>query len=171
MNTDGLKLANVSTLNSSLDLRVHISGLVWCKGFVLEIFALPSQFYLVTSEKHYNLLVHTFNGRSGKVGNPKPLFDWTQQHMTGSPRRLIVDNNGHLWMALDGGHGVIQVDPNSKLMKQFIGMPAERHNRQHPQQDKSGSIFALRGLGVHGKPPGEYKLNTVIINAKLPEHL
>ncbi|XP_033222526.1 regucalcin-like [Belonocnema kinseyi] len=196
MNFDGLKLANVSTLNFDLDLKTHISGFVWCKGIVVDPQASQVKVYLVNSETHNNLIAYKYHGKNGKIGNSKVVFDWSKQEMSGFPRRLTIDRDGKLWIALDGGHGIIQVDPNGKPKKiiQYVGLPAlsvgactfggpnydilfvstmpifhESHHGQHPQTDKGGSIFAIKGLHVQGWAPEEFRLNRFIIDSIFPE--
>ncbi|XP_033222528.1 regucalcin-like [Belonocnema kinseyi] len=190
MNTDGLKLANISSLNFKLDLKTHISGFAWCKGLVVDTYSPQSKWYLVNSDRHYNLLAYNYQMRNGRIGSSQAVFDWTQQRMTGSLRRLTVDRDGKLWIALDGGHGIIRVDAKGRNIMKYVGMPVlsvgactfggpksdilfistipSFHENHNGQKDKGGSIFAVLGLGVRGLPTKGFRLLQNIIESKLP---
>ncbi|XP_033223965.1 regucalcin-like [Belonocnema kinseyi] len=110
------------------------------------------------------------------------IFEWPNQHENGSPRRLTVDTGGKLWVPLDGGGGVIQVEPGFNEILRFISIPERRvgactfggpafnilyvstigsiHDNHdgHPPKVEAGSIYAVKGLGVQGWPPDQYNL-------------
>ncbi|XP_033222511.1 uncharacterized protein LOC117176376 [Belonocnema kinseyi] len=114
INVDGLKLGNLTSLNSELGLRRHITDVSSSSGFVWETHVTnPPTVYYVDSESNYNIDAYTFHSRSGRFVNSMVAFKRTGQ-MKGFPRRLTVDRGGKLWVPVNGGGETVN-EPNLKL--------------------------------------------------------
>ncbi|XP_033222530.1 regucalcin-like [Belonocnema kinseyi] len=173
MNTNGLRLANVSSLNYDLELTTHIKNIVSTVGIVFD--PRPPRrpkVYVIDSGKNYDIEAYSYHRTSGIFGSSNVVFNWAQQGRIGHPRRLTVDKNSHLWVPIYEGRTIIQVDPASENVLHFFFTSEERvgacvfggyrHERYHgiiPENDRGGSIFALKVPGVQGWPPKKYKMN------------
>ncbi|XP_033222532.1 regucalcin-like [Belonocnema kinseyi] len=183
MNEAGLPLGNVTFLNWAPRFITHIKGVVSSSGFVWDKFTTePPTLYFVDAGFNYNIRAYSFHSTAGNIKGGQAIFEWPNQHENGSPRRLTVDRTGKLWVPLDAGRGVIQVEPGFNQILRFISIPARRvgactfggpaldilyvstigsiHDNHdgHPPQVEVGSIYAVKGLGVQGWPPKEYNL-------------
>ncbi|XP_033222464.1 regucalcin-like [Belonocnema kinseyi] len=184
-NLEGLKIGNITSLNRLAQFATHIQAVSSTSGFVWDIHATnPPKFYLVDAARNYGVYTTGFHIKLGRFSDNGGLtLTWPKQGWTGSPRRLTVDREGNLWVPLFEGGGVIQVDPRINDILRFIPIPAQRvnactfggpkfdilyvstmwygHVNEHGQRqrfDEGGSIYAVKGLGVKGWPPGQYKL-------------
>ncbi|XP_033222529.1 regucalcin-like [Belonocnema kinseyi] len=188
-NINGNPLANVSSLSYDLDVATCVNNVVSSVGIVLITHTTFSpKAFVIDSKTNYNIDAYIYHPTPGKFGTKSVVFNWPQQRRMGHPRRLTVDKNGHLWVPIYEGGGVIQVDPRIEKVIDFFPIPAARvgacifgglnsdilyvstigyghelfQGIIHPN-DKGGSIFALRGLGVQGWPEKEYKLKNVFV--------
>ncbi|XP_033222465.1 regucalcin-like [Belonocnema kinseyi] len=190
-NTDGFKLGNISSLNGIPFFTTRIREVTSSSGFVFGL----RQFHFVDAGRNYGVFTCSFHSQKGTFGNGEVTFTWPKQGFTGFPRRMTIDTDGKLWVPLYEGGGVIQVDPRINKILRFIPIPARKvsactfggpdfdilyvstmwygHVNEHGQRQKydaGGSVFAVKGLGVQGRPPGKYKLRVenVIFKRYIP---
>uniref|UniRef100_A0A6P7GCQ3 Regucalcin n=1 Tax=Diabrotica virgifera virgifera TaxID=50390 RepID=A0A6P7GCQ3_DIAVI len=149
-----LKLTNLSISN----------GLVWNKNF--------TKFYFIDSQTK-NVDEYNYKEKSGTISNRRTVINIEDAGFEGIPDGLNIDLNGNLWVALFGGHYVLQVHPVTGEIIRKIKMPATYitsviwggnnfetlfvstsrlwlNREQLEKEPDAGSIFAVKGLGVKG---------------------
>ncbi|CAG9839071.1 unnamed protein product [Diabrotica balteata] len=157
-----LKLTNLSISN----------GLVWNKCH--------TKFYFIDSATK-NVDAYDYKEELGSITNRRTVINIEDAGFEGIPDGLNIDLNGNLWIALFGGHYVLQVNPVTGEIIRKIKMPAtyitsviwggnnfetlfvstsrlQLNREQLEKEPEAGSIFAVKGLGIKG-----LRLNMAII--------
>lgn len=150
------KLQNVSIGN----------GLAWSKD--------NKKFYYIDSTTK-KIDAYDFDLQTGNIANRKEVFDIAENKFEGIPDGMTIDENDNLWIALFGGHGIIQVDSRTGKLQRYIKMPVSyvtsvtfggpkldvlyvTSSRLHLDEEgmkrepDAGAIFTIEGLGVKGLP-------------------
>ncbi|XP_058797119.1 regucalcin-like isoform X2 [Phymastichus coffea] len=123
---------------------------------------------------------YDYNNADGSITNKRVIFDIKSNNIEGLPDGMTNDADGNLWVALFNGKAVIQIDPKrGKLLRKielpvdritsvafggpqldtlyvtsaYVGMTAE----QRKLKPDSGALYSIKGLGVKGCPPNNFK--------------
>ncbi|KAG5885193.1 hypothetical protein JTB14_036500, partial [Gonioctena quinquepunctata] len=164
------------TVNETILIEEKISktsisnGIAWSKN--------SDMFYFIDSNER-TVTGYNYNPISGKISNKTTVFDLHDYpELRGIPDGMIIDENDNLWVALFGGHSVIQVNPATGKLIKTIRMPAtyvtsvcfggpdldilfvttsKLHLNATGQLEEpsAGSVFVIAGLGVKGVPGHE----------------
>lgn len=108
---------------------------------------------------------------SGELGNRRTLVRYAADGGHGDG--LVVDAEGHLWVALWGGSAVHRYTPDGDL-ELVIELPATQVTKpafggpdledlyittaasRHPEEPQAGDLFRVRGLGIRGQRINRY---------------
>ncbi|XP_050514514.1 regucalcin-like [Diabrotica virgifera virgifera] len=149
-----LELTNLSISN----------GLVWNRNF--------TKFYFIDSATK-NIDEYDYKEKSASITNRRTVINIKDAGFQGIPDGMNIDLKGNLWIALFGGHHVLQVNPVTGEIIRKIKMPAtyitsviwggnnfetlfvstsrlRLNKEQLKEEPDAGSIFAVKGLGVKG---------------------
>ncbi|KAK0164549.1 hypothetical protein PV328_003165 [Microctonus aethiopoides] len=122
---------------------------------------------------------YDYNDNTGDISNRRTVFNLVEHNIPGIPDGLTIDIVGHLWVAINGGSRVIEIDPNTGKLFRTIRFPTAKINSvafggpnldvlyvvtaQHDlseqeliEQPLAGCIFAIRDLGTKGTPMLSY---------------
>ncbi|KAJ8682540.1 hypothetical protein QAD02_018332 [Eretmocerus hayati] len=126
------------------------------------------------------LAAFDFDLKSGRLSRGRVIFDLGSYLPKSIPDGMTIDSNGHLWVALYNGSAIIQVDPIHGRRLRTVDLPAPRitsvafggpqldilyvtsarfgmSEEEKEEYPFSGSVFAIRGLGVQGLPMNSFK--------------
>ncbi|XP_011638983.1 regucalcin-like isoform X1 [Pogonomyrmex barbatus] len=129
-------------------------------------------FYYIDSPTR-QVAAYDYQPYNGMICNKRIVFDLNTTNFQGVPDGMTIDADGNLWIALFGGHHVIQVDPKTGKVLSKVKLPAENvssvtfggslldilyvttsgHNLSSEQRKATpyaGAVFAVKGLGVRG---------------------
>ncbi|KAL0106317.1 hypothetical protein PUN28_016204 [Cardiocondyla obscurior] len=129
-------------------------------------------FYYIDSPTR-KVVAYDYNPNTGEISNKRIVFDLDDTDLTGLPDGMTIDTQGNLWIALFGGHHVIQVNPKTKKVIRKIKIPAENVTsvtfggplldilyvttsgfnltaKQLQETPDAGAVFAVKGLEVRG---------------------
>ncbi|KAJ8682520.1 hypothetical protein QAD02_018312 [Eretmocerus hayati] len=151
------------------------NGLVWGpKNDVMYYIDSPTR----------KIVAFDYNLEYGSLGSKRVVFDLERNHVIGIPDGMTIDAHGDLWIALYKGFAVIQVDPIHGRRLRTIDLPAPRitsvafggpkldilyvtssrfgmDDEEKKKYPSSGSVFAIKGLGVQGLPQTSFKYSKV----------
>ena len=103
---------------------------------------------------------------AGELGNRRTLVRYSPK--AGHGDGLVVDAEGHLWVALWGGSAVHRYTPDGEL-EMVIDLPTSQVTKpafggpdledlyittaaaRHPDEALAGDLFRVRGIGVRGR--------------------
>ncbi|KAJ8666826.1 hypothetical protein QAD02_008488 [Eretmocerus hayati] len=137
-------------------------------------------YYIDSTE--YQIWAFDYSNSTGSISKKRIVFDVKKNNLKGLPDGMTIDADGNLWIALFDGAAVIQVNPESGKLLRTIKLPAEKITsvafggpqldvlyvtsahvnmtaEQKEAKPESGSLFSIKGLGVRGLPPTDYKLS------------
>ncbi|XP_031778273.1 regucalcin isoform X2 [Nasonia vitripennis] len=164
-------------VDQDLNLRKIISPVSISNGLA---WSLQNDVMYYIDSMSYQIWAYDYNHKDGAINNKRVIFDLKKNNINGLPDGMTIDADGNLWVALFNGGAVIQIDPkNGKLLRkvelpvdritsvafgdpQFdtlyvttahVGMTAE----EKKSKPNSGSLYAIKGLGVKGCPPTNFK--------------
>jgi Entner-Doudoroff aldolase len=75
-----------------------------------------------------------FNPDGTSIGQPAIVTDF--MGVPGKPDGMCADTDGNLWVAMWGGGGAVQIDPQTGLGKQFVNVPPSNVSSVAVDQDK-----------------------------------
>ncbi|CAH1118845.1 unnamed protein product [Phaedon cochleariae] len=151
------------------------NGLAWSQD--------NKRFYHIDSSTRM-VVGYDYHEESGEISNKKIIFDLKDHpNLEDIPDGMTIDENDHLWIALFGGHSVINVDPASGELMRVIEVPVTyvtsvcfggpdldilyaTTSRLHldreglEKEPMAGRILAIEHLGVKGLPSREPALLT-----------
>ncbi|XP_014300520.1 regucalcin [Microplitis demolitor] len=142
------------------------NGLVWSHT--------NDSFYYIDSQA-YNIVVYDYDDTTGNISNKRILLDLKKNKIEGIPDGMTIDKAGNLWVAINTGGKVIQVDSKNGEVLRSVKMPVtdvssvafggpnkdilyvttardKLSEAQIKLQPTAGSVFAVHGLGVTGSP-------------------
>ncbi|XP_056641440.1 regucalcin-like isoform X1 [Diorhabda sublineata] len=156
--------------------KVSISnGLAWSKD--------NKKFYYIDSATR-DIDEYTFSLENASICNKRVVMNIKDHGYPGIADGMTIDENDHLWIAMFGGHEIIQVNPSCGKIMRKIKMPASYvtsviwggpkfdilyattshlhlDDKQMKEEPDAGSVYAIYGLGVKGFPS-----NQAVINCK-----
>jgi len=129
-------------------------------------------FYYIDSPTR-QVAAYDYNPNTGEICNRRIVFDLSKTDMQGVPDGMTIDADGNLWIALFGGHHVIQVNPRTGKILRKVKIPAENVTsvtfggplldilyvttsgfnltaQQRKATPDAGALFAVKDLGVQG---------------------
>nr|XP_023028338.1 regucalcin-like [Leptinotarsa decemlineata] len=152
-------------LNTSIS-----NGIAWSKD--------NTKFYF-TDSMEKTVAEYDYEEESGEISNRRIIFDLhNHSDLQGIPDGMTIDINGNLWIALFGGHAVINVDPRTGQIVNRIEMPVKYvtsvcfggpqfadlfvttsrlhlKENQLPEEPDAGCVFVVENLGIRGLPGNE----------------
>ncbi|XP_074033637.1 regucalcin isoform X2 [Leptinotarsa decemlineata] len=152
-------------LNTSIS-----NGIAWSKD--------NTKFYF-TDSMEKTVAEYDYEEESGEISNRRIIFDLhNHSDLEGIPDGMTIDINGNLWIALFGGHAVINVDPRTGQIVNRIKMPVKYvtsvcfggpqfadlfvttsrlhlKENQLPKEPDAGCVFVVKNLGIRGLPGNE----------------
>ncbi|XP_050507398.1 regucalcin isoform X1 [Diabrotica virgifera virgifera] len=153
------KVPNVSISN----------GLAWSKD--------NTKFFFIDSATR-DIEKWDYDAETGEISNKKIVINIKEDGYSGIPDGMTIDEDDNLWIALFGGHEVIQVETKYGRILRNIRIPAtyvtsvawggpnfdilyvttsQAHldEKQLRDEPDAGCVFEVRGLGVKGIPPNQ----------------
>ncbi|XP_045469327.1 regucalcin-like isoform X2 [Harmonia axyridis] len=147
--------------------NVSISnGLAWSRD--------NKRFFFIDSMTR-KIVVYDFDEEEGTLGDHKVLFD-LEKHpkLKGIPDGMTIDERDNLWVALFGGHGIINVNGKTGDLINYMKLPATyctalcfggphqqilfvttsnlKLNKEESQKEpQAGCVFAVTDIGVKGR--------------------
>ncbi|KAL7295469.1 hypothetical protein TKK_0011121 [Trichogramma kaykai] len=135
--------------------------------------------YYIDSPTH-QVWAFDYNVSTGDVHNKRVVFDLKKNNIKGIPDGMTIDVQGNLWVALFDGAAVIQVNPKTGKLLQKVQLPVDKitsvafggpnldilyvtsarvnmSDEEKSRKPDAGSLFAIKGLGVTGLPPYNFK--------------
>ncbi|XP_023954604.2 regucalcin-like [Bicyclus anynana] len=158
---------------TKLDDGIGISnGLAW---------DLKKRAMYYTDSLEFKIRKYDYDVETGEISNPKYIFDISNNSLGAVQDGTTIDSNGNLWVALLKGYGVIQIDPNGKIL-QRVDIPARQvtsvafggpnydilfvttgcmdlNDGVIQQGSCCGCTFMVTGLGVKGLPADNFRLS------------
>jgi len=164
------------------DLKLHTrltnisisNGLIWNKNY--------TKFYFIDSAT-FNIDEYDYQEKKGIISNKRVVINIRDAGFQGIADGLNIDENDNLWIALFGGHHVIQVNPKTGYIMKKIKMPAtyitsvlwggpnydvlfvlsSRFHLNETQliaEPTAGCVFTITNLGVKGRPSNQAIIQT-----------
>ena len=123
--------------------------------------------------------VFDYDEVAGTIANQQVAIDYNEYSLTGNPDGMCMDCEGKLWIACFNGGCVVRFDPVTGKKLAQVDVPSRQitsccfggpdystlyvtsafHNLPDTELEKypkSGSVFAVTGLGVKGFPAPVY---------------
>ncbi|XP_020286684.1 regucalcin-like isoform X2 [Pseudomyrmex gracilis] len=172
-------LGLLSRIDDEMKHVVEISPVSISNGLAWNI--QDDTFYYIDSPTRV-IAAYDYDPINGKISNRRVVFDLNDTDLSGVPDGMTIDTDGNLWIALFGGHHIINVNPKTKQLLRKIKLPAENvtsaafggplldilyvttsgHGltaEQRKETPYAGSVFAIEGLGVHGLIANSFKIS------------
>ncbi|XP_072761934.1 regucalcin-like [Anoplolepis gracilipes] len=175
-------LGSLYRINETLQFEKEITpvsisnGLAWNKK--------DNTFYYIDSPTRH-IVAYDYHPKEGTISNKRIVFDLNKTNMKGVPDGMTIDRKGNLWVAVNGGHHVIHVNPRTKQLLRKVKIPAvgvssltfggprlntlyvttTGYNLTAEQREKTpqaGSVFAVKNLGVGGTLANSFVLSEEI---------
>ncbi|XP_043260983.1 uncharacterized protein LOC122402343 [Colletes gigas] len=149
------------------------NGLAWSHN--------EDTFYYIDSLS-YQVVAYDYNSQTGAISNKRTIFDLREQNIPGLPDGMTIDTDGNLWVAVYGGGGVMQINPETGKLLKFIKINNAKNitsvafgdaeldtlyvttarigldEHQLKEQPYAGYLFSIKGLGVRGLRANSFKL-------------
>ncbi|XP_043289097.1 uncharacterized protein [Venturia canescens] len=142
------------------------NGLVWSHD--------NKTFYYIDSPT-LQVWAYDYDLETGEISKKRVVFDYKSLNLPGLPDGMTIDTDGNLWIAIYDGARVISIDPKSGKLLRTLKIPAKQvtsvafggpnldtlfvttarvglKSEDLKSQPKAGSVFAVKGLNVSGKP-------------------
>ncbi|KAG5878304.1 hypothetical protein JTB14_017653 [Gonioctena quinquepunctata] len=167
-----LKCGDTIKVDEKISNTSISNGLAWSKNN-------KKMYHIDSLEK--NVYEYDYEEKSGNISNRKIVFKLSNHpELQGIPDGMTIDVQDNLWIALFGGHSVINVNPKTGKLINIVKMPvtyvtsacfggtnldilfvttSKLHlkEKQLVEEPDAGSVFAIENLGVKGLPGNRAK--------------
>jgi len=93
-----------------------------------------------------------YEQETGEISNQEEFLTFASE--SGSPDGMTVDRNGNLWIAVAMGWGIVQYDPDGKLLRR-IELPAKFVSSLAFGGENLTQLFVTTGTDCEGEDRGE----------------
>lgn len=155
-------------INSDLTLQVELPNVTNSNGLVWNL--QEDTLYYIDSATH-QVAAFDFDSIRGSISNKRIVFDLEGTGYSGILDGMTIDVSGNLWIALYNGGGILNVDPLTGKIIQFVEFPVSKvtsctfggllldtlyvttssrdlNEQELRDQPLAGFVLSVKGLGV-----------------------